>query len=119
MALKAILFTYLSTSAFLFVFPRYLYKAYIYTFPLFQQALKRKTILNICHRGSPRQAAENTTQSFSLASSVGNMLEMDVCSTKDNVLVLHHDLDLQRTCGIDKKVKDVLYADLPSLQRQI
>lgn len=47
------------------------------------------------------------------------MLEMDVCSTKDGVLVVHHDLDLQRACGVDKKVKDVLSTDLPKLQDQI
>lgn len=32
------------------------------------------------------------------------MLEMDVCSTRDGVLVVHHDLSLARACGVQKLV---------------
>jgi glycerophosphoryl diester phosphodiesterase len=28
------------------------------------------------------------------------MFEMDVCCTKDGILVVHHDHDLKRTCGV-------------------
>lgn len=32
------------------------------------------------------------------------MLEMDICETADNVLVVLHDQNLKRTCGVDKMV---------------
>ena len=38
---------------------------------------------------------------------------MDVMPTKDNQLVVHHDLDLQRTCEVMKEVKETMYEDLP------
>lgn len=61
-------------------------------------------VLNICHRGNPRKVAENTLASFESCADIGDMLEMDVCSTKDGVLVVHHDKDLLRTCGIGKEI---------------
>ncbi len=30
---------------------------------------------------------------------------MDACITKDGKLIVHHDKDFKRTCGIDKKVE--------------
>jgi glycerophosphoryl diester phosphodiesterase len=44
---------------------------------------------------------------------------MDVCVTKDDVLVVHHDLDLNRTCGVHKLVRDVNAEDLPKLKGDI
>lgn len=41
------------------------------------------------------------------------MFEMDVMPTKDNQLVVHHDLDLVRTCGVARVVKETMYEDLP------
>lgn len=32
------------------------------------------------------------------------MFEMDVCETKDGILVVHHDKTLERTCGINQQV---------------
>ncbi len=29
---------------------------------------------------------------------------MDVCETADNILVVHHDHHLNRTCGIDRDI---------------
>jgi len=36
------------------------------------------------------------------------MLEMDVCETKDNVLVVHHDKTYARICGVDTKTTDLM-----------
>ena len=44
---------------------------------------------------------------------------MDICETKDGVLVVHHDPSLKRTCGIDKKISEYNFADLPSFQDEI
>ena len=51
---------------------------------------------------------ENTIRAFDAAVPVSDMLEMDVCLTLDRVLVVHHDRDLLRTCGLDRTVGDVL-----------
>jgi glycerophosphoryl diester phosphodiesterase len=47
------------------------------------------------------------------------MLEMDVCVTKDGVLVVHHDDNLSRTCGSQEHVKDFNYEDLPPFKEEI
>ena len=41
------------------------------------------------------------------------MFEMDVMPTKDNQLVVHHDLTLKRTCGVNREVNELNYAELP------
>jgi glycerophosphoryl diester phosphodiesterase len=47
------------------------------------------------------------------------MLEMDVCVTKDGVLVVHHDSDLRRTCGVDRLVGELDTHELPLMQDEI
>jgi len=48
------------------------------------------------HRGAPRAARENTLESFRLALQAGlDGIELDVQRTRDGVLVIHHDFDLQ------------------------
>ncbi len=42
-----------------------------------------------------------------------NILEMDVCLTKDKKIVVIHDSSLQRMTGSDTYVEDYNYADLP------
>ncbi len=44
---------------------------------------------------------------------------MDVCETKDKVLVVHHDHSLLRTCGVNKKIHEFDYADLPKFKDEI
>ena len=48
---------------------------------------------------------ENTFEAFDLCQEEVDMLEMDVCETKDGVLVVHHDKTLLRTCGIDEDIR--------------
>lgn len=53
------------------------------------------SILRIAHRGMPRQARENTLQSFSLALDAGaDGIELDVHATADGIVVVHHDYHL-------------------------
>jgi glycerophosphoryl diester phosphodiesterase len=44
---------------------------------------------------------------------------MDVCETKDKVLVVHHDRRLKRTCGIDEDIGEFRYEELPNLLSEI
>ena len=39
--------------------------------------------------------------------------------TKDGVVIVAHDEDVKRLCGIDKKVSDFNYDELPLMKRQI
>ncbi len=48
------------------------------------------------HRGSPRRARENTVEAFALAREDGaDGVELDVHRTRDGVLVVHHDADVE------------------------
>ena len=47
------------------------------------------------------------------------MLEMDVCETKDNVLIVHHDRNLWRTCGVHQHVNELNFKDLPKFKDEI
>lgn len=52
----------------------------------------------IAHGGSKWLFPENTMEAFDGSDSIGiDILEMDVCLTKDNKLVTHHDETLRRT----------------------
>ena len=45
------------------------------------------------------------------------MLETDVRVTKDGVVIVCHDADLNRLCGDTRKVCDVNFADLPKFKK--
>lgn len=47
------------------------------------------------------------------------MMEMDVCETKDGILVVHHDHDLERTCGKKAFIRDLNFEELPSFKEKI
>src|SRR4051812_3319441 len=60
------------------------------------------SLLRIAHRGMPRLARENTLPSFELAIDAGaDGLELDVHTTIDGVVVVHHDPDLRAGPRID------------------
>lgn len=67
----------------------------------------------ISHRGASGYAPENTLKSFKLAVDMGSRdFEFDVHQTRDGILVVHHDFDLQRTAGKAVKIADLDYSDL-------
>jgi glycerophosphoryl diester phosphodiesterase len=79
-----------------------------------QHSIKSNKILLISHRGGSRENLENTMAAFKHAVNLGtNILEMDVCLTKDKKIVVIHDSSLQRMTGSDTYVEDYNYADLP------
>ena len=57
------------------------------------------------HRGGTSLAPENSMRAFEHAYQLGyRYLETDVHATVDGVLVAFHDDDLERTCGVKKRI---------------
>lgn len=67
----------------------------------------------IAHRGASGGYPENTLAAFQAAAETGvPYFELDVHMTRDGVVVVSHDPDLRRTCGIDAAIKDLTLAEL-------
>ncbi|QCR32801.1 glycerophosphodiester phosphodiesterase family protein [Lysinibacillus sp. SGAir0095] len=67
------------------------------------------------HRGASGYALENTLKAFEKARKLGaDGIELDVQCTKDNCLVVYHDLDLFRLTGLKKKITECTYEELLS-----
>ena len=45
-----------------------------------------------------------------------DMIELDIWYTKDKKIVVFHDTDMSRMCGVKKRVNDVLYDELPRIR---
>ncbi len=56
--------------------------------------------------------AENSMTAFRKAVEAGYGIELDVQFTKDKKLVVFHDADLKRLCGVDRTLLDVTYDEL-------
>jgi len=72
----------------------------------------------IAHRGlhnAAQQVYENSMKAFSLAIDHGYGIEMDVQFTKDKQLIVHHDSNTARICGVDRVIAQTDYADLPTI----
>lgn len=70
---------------------------------------------NIAHRGlhrPDRSVPENSIPAFAAAVEAGYGVEFDVHLTADGELVVFHDDDLRRMCGVDGAVEDHTYAEL-------
>ncbi|HEY4331636.1 MAG TPA: glycerophosphodiester phosphodiesterase [Ilumatobacteraceae bacterium] len=65
------------------------------------------------HRGGASDAPENTMPAFEYAIGLGyRYIETDVQLTTDGVLVAFHDFNLLRTCGVDRKVSEMTWAEV-------
>ena len=68
------------------------------------------------HRGNPEKAPENTMEGFRSAIADGvDFLETDIHMTKDGRLVLCHDPNTKRTCGVDLTIAGSTLAELKQL----
>ncbi|MBN1776727.1 MAG: glycerophosphodiester phosphodiesterase [Clostridiales bacterium] len=70
------------------------------------------------HRGlhdGNQSVIENSMRAFALAAEHGYGIEMDLQSTRDGQVVVHHDLNTLRVCGTDAVIEQTDYADLPAL----
>jgi Glycerophosphoryl diester phosphodiesterase len=73
----------------------------------------------IGHRGDPINAPEETFESFNKAFSEGaDYVELDIHVSKDNVLVVSHDRDLQRVTGTSMIVSQHNFSDLAALHQK-
>lgn len=69
----------------------------------------------IAHRGyynNKKGIPENSVLAFKKAIDNNYLIELDVRLTKDQKLVVFHDDNLKRVCGVNKKVKDLTYKEL-------
>jgi glycerophosphoryl diester phosphodiesterase len=67
----------------------------------------------IAHRGASGEYPENTLIAFRAAAEAGApYFELDVHMTRDGVVVISHDPDLKRTCGLDAAIRDLTLAEL-------
>lgn len=72
-------------------------------------------ISNYAHRGlhsKDRTVPENSLTAFMLAVEAGYGIELDIQLTADEQVVVFHDDNLLRVCGVEKYVKDCTYEEL-------
>ncbi len=68
------------------------------------------------HRGASFSHPENTLTAFKEAIRLGvQMIEFDVRMTKDSVLVIAHNSNLEKTTGHKKSISDLLFSELRAL----
>lgn len=71
------------------------------------------------HRGVPEEHQENTLPGFKRAIELGiDGVELDVLMTKDNKLVVLHDMDLKRLTGFSGCVPDLTWDQIKTLEIQ-
>ena len=93
---------------------------FLSSFSGFHRKEKWKKLLgwDYAHRGLPDEEAgipENSMRAFRDAVQAGYGIEMDVRVTADNRLVIMHDGNLKRMCGIDRKVSDMTLKQMGEL----
>lgn len=67
----------------------------------------------IAHRGGAGACPENTLAAFRASAELGvPYAELDIHATRDGVIVVAHDPDLRRTCGRDRRISAIDYAEL-------
>jgi glycerophosphoryl diester phosphodiesterase len=99
--------------------------ALLFTVYLFLIAPARKpypyamrTDVLYAHRGLHDQnhsVIENSLRAFTLAVENGYGMELDLQTTRDGKVVIHHDLNTKRVCGVNAEIEQTDYADLPLL----
>ena len=68
------------------------------------------------HRGSTLKAPENSISAIREAIREGaDFAEIDIQTTKDNVPVLFHDINLKRINGSNKEIKDLTYEEVEKI----
>lgn len=80
---------------------------------------KKKIIMGkiMAHRGGRNNFPENSILAFMENSKFVDSFELDVWLTKDNQVVVFHDSNLERMCGIKGKIKEFNYLELPAIRK--
>lgn len=74
---------------------------------------------NFAHRGlhtPDKSVPENSLAAFERAAAAGYGMELDVQLSKDGEVVVFHDDDLKRVCGVDARVDELTYSELCGLR---
>ncbi len=91
----------------------FLIKHLFFWSPLDVSHLYQNGPLKIGHRGSPKEAPENTLPSFEKAVSSGlSAIEIDVVRTKNDKLVCSHNIDLERETDSFGYIDERTYTEL-------
>lgn len=73
---------------------------------------------NIAHRGlhsGDSQVPENSLPAFRAAAEAGYGVELDLQMTKDGQVVVYHDDNLKRVCGVEGSIEDMSFHQLRRL----
>ena len=84
----------------------------------FFKAFQRETTLPLIlgHRGVPEENQENTMAGFKRAVALDlDGVELDVFLTKDNKLVVFHDLDTERLTGVSGRITEMTWKEIQQL----
>ncbi|XP_044303857.1 lysophospholipase D GDPD3 [Varanus komodoensis] len=75
---------------------------------------------HVSHRGGSGERIENTMEAFRHALNQGtNLLEIDCHMTKDGVVVVSHDNNLERQTGYNIEISETNYEDLPHYKNSL
>ena len=81
------------------------------------EALSRRPFAVVGHRGAAGLRTENTIGSIREAMRLGvDAVEVDVRSTADGVLVVHHDEDLRRLFNVPRKVRELTLSEIRAVR---
>ncbi len=70
-----------------------------------------------CHRGShDSETPENSIPAFRKSAEHGLGVELDVQPTKDGKIVVFHDINVKRMCGVDRILSEMTYDELSALR---
>ena len=85
--------------------------------PFFETFQKDPALpLVLGHRGVPEEHQENTMAGFKRAVELGiDGVELDVFLTKDNKLVVFHDLETERLTGVAGRITDMTWQEIQQL----
>jgi len=78
-------------------------------------------VRHISHRGGAGESLENTMEAFrhAVIDTRTDVIELDVHLTLDGVPVVCHDSNLRRLTGVDVRVEDVSFKELPTIKREL
>ncbi|MEG2351440.1 MAG: glycerophosphodiester phosphodiesterase family protein, partial [Bacilli bacterium] len=77
--------------------------------------LKEKLVAHRGYHDITIGIAENSLNSFRRAVKNNYLIELDVHLLKDKSLVVFHDDNLKRACGVDKEIDSCTYAEIKNL----
>ena len=93
----------------------------IYVFLIMPRVVDRADMdmltVDYAHRGLwGDKIPENSAPAFVRAVKGGYGIELDIQLSKDNKIMVFHDYDLKRMCGIDKKLSELTCAELKNIR---